>query len=163
MESGIKHHHLGHILAESRRGRPDALDVGLVMKGRQRGVIVDILNDRLRHQNGTIVFGPALHDAVADGRHLAEIVDDLALALQQRVLDLIEGGGMVGHVYLPGFHIAVLGFVSEFAIDADALAVALGQHHFPVHIDELVFERGAPRVDDQNLHFCNPFIFLLNV
>ena len=42
------------------------------------------------------------------------------------------------------------------ARDADALAEALGDDVFVLHIDELIFEGGAPAVDDQYLHSISP-------
>ena len=49
--------------------------------------------------------------------------------------------------------------VLQVPVDADALAQALGEELLALHVDELVLEGGAARVDDQNFHF--PISFLL--
>ena len=45
-----------------------------------------------------------------------------------------------------------LGVADERAIDADALAVALGKDLVGVDVEQLVLERGAAGVDDENVH-----------
>ena len=46
--------------------------------------------------------------------------------------------------------------VLQVTVDADALAQALGEELLALHVDELVLQRGAAGVDDQNFHFSLP-------
>ena len=45
-----------------------------------------------------------------------------------------------------------LGLVGEFAVDADALAQALGQHLLGLGVEQLILQRGTAGVDNQNIH-----------
>ena len=45
-----------------------------------------------------------------------------------------------------------LGLVGELAVDADALAQALGQQRAGVGIEQLILQGRASCVDDQNIH-----------
>ena len=97
----------------------------------------------------------ALDDPVADGSDLIKRVDDLALAFQKGILDPAERDSMVRKVCVSRKRSAVEGLPLDMASrDADALAEALGDDLFVLHIDELIFEGRAPAVDDQYLHSC---------
>ena len=95
-----------------------------------------------------------------DGGNLRQAVDDLALAGNQRLLHLLKGGGVIRHGHLLRHHPAVAGFMGDPAVDADALAVALGHDRFPIHIDQLILQRRTACVDNQNLHVFSSIPFL---
>ena len=156
VESGVEHHHLGDLLAEDLAAGADALAVGLVVKGGQGDKALNILNDLLVHQHGLVEDRAALHDAVAHGGNLIQAVDNAVLPVDKGVFHLHKGGGVVQHVHVLLQLPAVGGLVGEDAPGhADALAVALAHHLFVVHVDELVLQRRAARVDDENFHGSN--------
>ena len=91
----------------------------------------------------------ALDDPVADRCDLIERIDDLALTFQKGILDPPERDSMVRKIDLFRKLSSVEGLSFDMAAgDADALAEALGDDMFVLHVDELIFEGGAPAVDD---------------
>ena len=60
---------------------------------------------------------------------------------------------MSGHGNVGLFHrLLALGLVGELAVDADALAQALGQHLLGLGVEQLILQRGTAGVDYQNIH-----------
>ena len=148
MKGGVEHGHLRNLLAEGGGGGVDALHVGGIMQRGERRIVGNVEQHLLVDEHRAIVFGSALHHAVADGGHLMQIAEHLALARNERLLDLLKGGGVIGHGHFPADHPAVPRFVGELAVDADALAHALGEHLLALHVDELILKGRAACVDD---------------
>ena len=148
VERGVEHHDLRNLGAERGGSRTDTLHMRRIVQRRQRGVAFDIFHNLLVDQHGMVKFRAALHDTVTDRGHFVQAVDDLAFAAQQRVFDDVERGGVVGHRDIAFDDLAVGGFVGEFAVDTDAFAVALCQNRLVLHINQLIFQRGAAGVDD---------------
>ncbi len=149
VEGVVEDDDLGFLIAEHFRAGVDALDVCRVVQRCQRREVVDLPDD-LRCDDDTVVEDrAALDDPVADRRDLIERVDDLALAFQKGILDTAERDGMVRKIDLFRKLPSVEGLSFDMAAgDADALAEALGDDMFVLHVDELIFEGGAPAVDD---------------
>ena len=127
--------------------------MGLVVQGGQGNEAFDVLNDLLVHQHGLVENGAALHDTVPHGRDLLQALDNAILPVDEGVLHLHKGGGVVQHVHGLLQLAAVGGLMGENAPGhADALAVALAHHLLVVHVDELILQGRAARVDDENFH-----------
>ena len=128
-----------------------------VVQRRERDQALNALDDLVVDQHRLAEQRAALDDAVADCGNLAEILDDADLAVEQRILDLLKRFGVVLHADLDLLLAAVRGLVAENAhLKADLLAVALGEHLLVVHVDQLILERGAAGVDNQNFHYVFP-------
>ena len=139
----------GFRLPKTSRAGVDALDVGRVVQRSQCGELVDLTDDFRCDHDALVVDGAALDDPVADGSDLIEGIDDFAVAFEKGVLDIAERGGVVRKVRVCRVLTAVEGLPFDVAAgDADALAKALGDDLLIVHIDELIFERRTPAVDD---------------
>ena len=120
---------------------------------------LDALDDLFVNQYRLAEQCAALHNAVTNGGNLAQVADDTHFAVGQGVFHLLESGGVVLHGNLDVLGTAVSGLVTENAhFQTDALAVALAQHLLILHVNELVFQRRAARIDNQNFH---SFYFLL--
>ena len=157
MERRIEHDDLRHSLAENAHAGANALHVRAVVQRRERDQALNALDDLVVDQHRLAEQRAALDDAVADCGNLAEILDDADLAVEQRILDLLERFGVVLHADLDLLLAAVRGLVTENAhLKADLLAVALGEHLLVVHVDQLILERGAAGVDNQNFHYVFP-------
>ena len=60
---------------------------------------------------------------------------------------------MGGHSHVGLLHgLLAGGLIGKLAVDADALAQALGQHLLGLGIQQLILQGGAAGVDDQNVH-----------
>ncbi len=53
--------------------------------------------------------------------------------------------------------LAILGLVGQTAVDADALTKTFGEQRLVLHVDELILQRRAAGVDNQNLHWFGSF------
>ena len=74
---------------------------------------------------------------------------------------MASGMGGHGHVHSVQDLLALdLGLIGELAVDADALAQALGQQHAGLGVQQLILQRGTARVDNQNIHRWISFFFL---
>ena len=149
MEGVVEDDDLGFQVAEDFGAGVDALDVSRVVQRGQRGKLVDLFDDFRRDHDALVVDSAALNDPVADGSDLIEGVDDFALAFEERVLDIAERGGVVRKVRVRRIFTAVEGLAFDVAAgDADTFTEALGDDLLVLHVDELIFEGGAPAVDD---------------
>ena len=116
------------------------------MQRRKRGDLTD-LGERLVGHDGRLGEVPAALDhAVTDA------TDGLVNGLEN-VKDVLDGGLVVGkcdlELLLLAAHLLV---ADERAVDADALAVALGVDLARVDVQKLVLERRATGVDYENVH-----------
>ena len=149
VEGVVEDDDLGFQVAEDFGAGVDALDVSRVVQRGQRGKLVDLFDDFRRDHDALVVDSAALNDPVADGSDLIEGVDDFALAFEERVLDIAERGGVVRKVRVRRIFTAVEGLAFDVAAgDADTFTEALGDDLLVLHVDELIFEGGAPAVDD---------------
>ncbi len=150
---------LGHVVVE-RSVRDDDVaelgehlaadldDVGLrvVVERGQRGDLANLGEHIVVDDGGLGEVPAALDDAVADA------VDGLVDVLQD-LEDVLDGGLVVGQRDLELLLLAAhLLMADEGAVDADALAVALGIDFAGVDVEQLVLQRRAAGIDDQNVH-----------
>ena len=124
----------------------DNVGLGVVVERGERGDLTDPGEGLVGDNLGLGEVPTALNDAVADA------VDGLVNALED-LEDVLDGRLVIrqGNVELL-LAAAHLGVADEGAIDADALAVALGVDLASVDVEQLVLERGAACVDDENVH-----------
>ena len=120
----------------------DDVGLGVVVEGSQRGDLADPAQGLVGDDGGLGEVPAALDHAVADA------VDGGVHGLQD-LKDVLDGGLVVGkgdlELLLAG---AVLLVADEGAVDADALAVALGVDLAGVHIEQLVLKGRAAGIDD---------------
>ena len=82
--------------------------------------------------------------------------DDAVLLVHEGVENSRDGFVVGGHGDvggLDGLLALELGLVGELAVDADALTKTFGEQRLVLHVDELIFQRRAAGVDNQNFHF----------
>ena len=75
--------------------------------------------------------------------------------IDQSVQHSLDGLGMGGHGHVNGVQLRLaldLGLIGELAVDADALAQALGQQSAGLGVQELILQRGAASVDYKYVH-----------
>ena len=96
-----------------------------------------------------------MHHAVTHSVDLLHGTDDAVPGVHQSVQNGLDGLGMGGHGHIDGvqhllaFH---LGLVGELAVDADALAQALGQQGAGLGVQQLILQGRTAGVDDENVH-----------
>ncbi len=79
-----------------------------------------------------------------------------AVALGQNSFYLLERHGMVRHFNVKVEFAPIRCVAVHMAACADALADSLRQHIFPIHINQLIFQGRASRIDDQDFHSTIP-------
>ena len=85
--------------------------------------------------------------------HLVQRLDDAVALVHQDVEHGGDGLGMGGHGNVPADLLALGGnAVRQAAVDADALAKALGADPAGIRVHELILQRGRARVDNKNIH-----------
>ena len=93
--------------------------------------------------------------AVTDRVDLLHGADDAVLLVHEGVQNSRDGFVVGGHgdvSGLDGLLALELGLVGELAVDADALAKALGEQRAGGGIEKLILQGRASCVDDQNIH-----------
>ena len=105
--------------------------------------------------------GTAVDDAVSDRLDLAHVRKTSDFGIRQRIDDDLHGDGMVGHREIAHGFASVLFFMLDEPVDADSLADSFCEHLVRCGVHELIFERGAARIDYQYIHDLNdpPFIY----
>ena len=97
----------------------------------------------------------AVEDAVTDSVDLLHALDDAVLLVDKGLQNSLDGFVMGGHWDVNGVEGLLafdLGLICELTVDADTLADALGADLFCLHVEQLILERRAAGVDDQNIH-----------
>ena len=152
MEGGVEHGHLGHAGHGLLTGL-DALEVGGIVEGAQGDDRPDAFLHGLVHDGGGGELLAAMEDAVAHGADLAHILHDPDLRIGEGMEHQPDRVAVVLHVLLVFLPAPVGVLVGHERIgDADALAGALAEDGFMFHVEDLVFQGGAARVDDEDLH-----------
>ena len=158
VESGVEDGNHRDIFAEDLPAGPQRPGGAEVVDGGEGGEPFDLVDDLVGDEDRLAEDGAALDDPVADGGDFGDGIDNLAFALGQHFNDLFKGFGMGRESAVLGSGIAGGGLVGDAAVDADPLAVALGHDLFVVHVHQLIFQRGAARVDNQDFHTMIPFL-----
>lgn len=151
METRIEHEH--HRRARHRRlAGPDADDRCGVVQG---GEILDLLHEHhrfFRDERGLFEGLSRGDDAMPHRIDFLHRRYDARLFVREFFENELHGDVVVGHG-LFDHRLLSLCLMGEFGtLDADPLAIALGDDLLGLHVDELIFEGGAPRIDDQNFH-----------
>ncbi len=121
------------------------------------------VHDLVGDKYGLVERLAAMHHAVAHSVDLLHGADDAVVLVHQSVQHSLNGLGMGGHGHVNGVqHLLALylGLVGELAVNADALAQALGQQHAGLGVQQLILQRGTARVDNQNIHRWNLLLLL---
>ena len=164
VEGGVEHGHLGHVLAHDGGAGVDAGDVGGVVERSQRDAVLQSLHDLVGDEDGLVESLTAVHHAVTHGVDLLHGTDDAVLGVHQGVQHGLDGLGMGGHGHIDSVQDLFalhLGLIGEFAVDADALAQALGQQHAGLRVEQLILQGRTASVDDENVHDSRLLFFLL--
>ena len=163
VEGGVEHGHLGHVLAHDGGAGVDAGDVGGVVERCQGDAVLQSLHDLVGDEDGLVEGLAAVHHAVTHSVDLLHGADDTVVLVHQSVQHGLDGLGMGGHGHIDGVQDLLalhLGLVGELAVDADALAQALGQQRAGLGIEQLILQGRAASVDDENVHnFTTPLSF----
>ena len=159
MESGVEHCDLGNIAHDGLAG-VDAGDVGGVVERSEGDAVFNGLHNVIGDQNAGGKGLAAVNNAVADSVDLLHAGDNTVLGAGELINDRGNGFGMSGHgdIFVEHRLIADERGVLEVTVDAYALAQTLCQDTLGVHVEELVFQRGAAGVDDKNFHGLVPFL-----
>ena len=163
MESGVEHAdhgHAGHALLAGL----DAGDVGGVVERGQGDAVLQSLHDLIGDEDGAGKGLAAVHHAVTHSVDLLHGADHAVLFIHQCVQHGLNGFGVGGHGHIhsvQGLLALHLGLVGELAVDADALAQALGQQHAGLGVEQLILQGRTACVDDENVHDSRLLFFLL--
>ena len=162
VEGGVEHGHLGHVLAHDGGAGVDAGDVGRVVEGGQGDALLQGLHDLVRDQDGAGEGLAAVDHPVTHRVDLLHGADDAVVLVHQGVQNGLDGLGVGGHGHVDGVqHLLALhlGLVGELAVDADALAQALGQQGAGLGVQQLILQGRAASVDNQNVHVYRLLFF----
>ena len=119
----------------------DAHKRGTVVQRRQLGKLVDLRDDIVVDENGTIEVFASLHDAMTDGVDLGKRSDRGVLARDQGFKHERHSVVMVRHLRVDDHFVVVKTVLVERLGRTDALANALGHERMRFNIDKLVLQR----------------------
>ena len=119
-------------------------------------VLRDALPDALHHvlvdDHGMGELLTAVDHTVAHRVDLGHVLDDAVVVVGQDLHDQLDGGLVVGHVTVGVVDVLTGGGVLDVAVQADALAQALGQNFLGIGVQQLILQGRAACIDDQNFH-----------
>ena len=119
----------------------DAHKRGTVVQRRQLSKLVDLRDDIVVDENGTIEVFASLHDAMTDGVDLGKRSDRGVLARDQGFKHERHSVVMVRHLRVDDHFVIVKTVLVERLGRTDALANALGHERMRFNIDKLVLQR----------------------
>ena len=88
--------------------------------------------------------------------NLRHVFDDTVVVVGEHFHHQLDGSLMVGHITVGVIDILTGGGVLDVAVQADALAQALGQNFLGIGVQQLILQGRAACVDDQYLHNIPP-------
>ena len=151
MESGIEDSHLGGLGHDGLAGA-DAHQVGGVVEGAQGDALLNGRDARVVDDAALREGHAPVEHPVADGSDLVGGGDDALDRVHHDVQHGLDGLGVGGHGDVLLDVLAAGDLVGQTAVDADALAQALGEDLAALRLHKLVLQGGAACVDDQNFH-----------
>lgn len=153
VEGSIEYDDLGSVLTEGVDGSSDTLNVCRIVERCKRAQLCNVLYDLLIYKAAFAKDSAALNYTVTDCGNLCKIIDDLALALSESLLDKCECLSVVAAflLYLKASAVGKL-MSDKGSADSYTLAVALCKYGLIVHIDELILKRAAACIDYENFH-----------
>ena len=150
MEGGVEHGHHGDAGHDLGAGA-DADQVGGVVQRSQGVAVLDGLQHLVGDQDGLVESLAAVDHPVTHSIDLLHAGDHAVLLVHKGVQNGLDGLGMGGHGHVNGvllFLTGDLGLIGELAVDADALAQALGQQLAVFGVQQLILQGRAAGVDD---------------
>ena len=154
MERGIKYSYLRDILAHNVLARADTDQVCRVVQRSQRNASLDCLDNFIIDEDGISKVLAAVYDTMTNSINFGHGLDNAPLLVNQDVDDSADCIGMILHrnVCLVLFFLVRVG-VGQTTINTNSLAQALSQNSLVVHVEELILQGRAARIDYQNIHF----------
>ena len=113
------------------------------------------INDIGRYKAAVRENAAALHYAVTDSRNFIKRINNLSVALCKGVNHRLKSLAVGGHGGLGGVFSAVGSLVRNSARNAYSFAKTLCEYLLVIHINKLIFQRGAARVYNKNFHTYN--------
>ena len=130
--------------------------VGRIVERCERHAVLDRLENLLGDDHAVGEELAAVYHAVADRVDLAHRGDHALVGIEQNVDDRLDRFLMGRHRdFELELFIRLVAGVRQDAIDADALAQALGHYLARLGVEQLVLQRRAASVDNQNFHLQN--------
>ena len=147
MESGVEHGHLGGLGHDLLAGL-DAHEVGRIVEGAQGDALLNGLDAGLVNDAALGESHAAMEHTVAHGRDLIGGGDNAFDGVNHDVQHCLNGLAMGGHGDIL-LHVVPAGdLVGQTAVDADALAQALGEDLAALGLHKLVLQGRAACIDD---------------
>ena len=152
-EGGVEYSYVRFARANFFTGL-DTHQVGRVVQRARVEALADSSLDILVDNDGFGKLGAAVEHAVADCIDLIDRFDDAVFCAGQSVQNQLYSYGVVRHWGLNNIVVFARYFVGQDrTVDADSLAETLGQDLLVLHINQLIFQRGASAVQNKNFHF----------
>ncbi len=151
VERGVEDGDLGGLGHDLLAGL-DAHQVGGVVKGAEGNALFDGFNALVVDDAALGEGGAAVEDAVADGVDLVGAGDHALLRIDHDVQNGLDGLVVGGHGDVVLDVVAAGDLMGQLAVDADALAEALGEDLAGVGVHKLILEGRTACVDDQDFH-----------
>ncbi len=154
VEGGVEDGDLGNVRSAGHRYL-DAQEVGWVVQGRERGELPNGLDHPFVDHAGVAELFAAVNDSMSDADELAAIFRYTAVAEQAH--DSVEGGGViperaVGDLFVERPRRIPLSVNESAARLADPLCGSVRQQGALAHLEELILDRRASGVENQNPH-----------
>ena len=139
MESGVKDCDLRSPLGENVGAGAKRKSVRMVVNRCKLRESIDLIDDFFGYHAGFVKYLSALNDSVSDSGYLIHRVDDLAVACGENFYKLFKSLGVGGEIAVLIKSIVARGdFVGNVTVDADAVAVALCDNGFIIHVEKLI-------------------------
>ena len=159
MERSIKYGNHRYVRTHNLAAGLNTNQVGRIVQRCERYAVLDRLEHLFGDDNAVREELAAVYHAVTDCVDLAHRGDNTLFRIEQHVDDRLDRFLMGRHsdVELELFIRLVAG-VGEHAVDADALAQALSHDLARFGVEQLVFQRRAAGIDNQNFHLQNSLV-----
>ena len=157
MEGGVEYNALREVLPKHLLASQNPLQFRPVVQRSERNQAFNALQYLIIHQQGFAEHRTALRHTVADCCNLGQIFNNAVLFVGQRLRHQLEGLCVVLHGCIVLCSAAIRCLMAE-ASDflPNSFTVSLCKHLFVVHINQLIFQRGAAGINNQYLHVDPP-------
>ncbi len=150
VESGIEHNYLRNVFGENLFASPQRKSVRVVMYRCKILKIVYLLNYLIGNKGSLVKNFRALNYSVTYRGYFVHRLDNRSLSGRKHINKLLKSFCMSGEITVHVNRSAVESLMGNVTSNTYSVAVSLGNNAFVIHVEKLIFERGASRVYYKN-------------
>ncbi len=144
----IEYNNLRNVIGNNLLACSQGESVRMIMYRGKFGKTVNLINNLIGYYGCLIEYFGALYYSVSYRGNLVHCPDNSGVPFGKSLYNPFKGFRMRGEITILTHLSAIKGFVSNMTVHTYSFAVALCNYALVIHIDKLIFQRRAARIDN---------------